>query len=108
MLARCCAHWLPLAGLTLLAIGAAPFATGQQPVQVQPAAMPQAPAPLPPPGLPAPPPVPQGLPPRGPGEELPERGPEILTLPDLEQMALGSNPSLARAQALVAAARGNW
>jgi len=33
---------------------------------------------------------------------------EILTLGDLEQIALMNNPSLTRAQALVAAARGNW
>lgn len=31
-----------------------------------------------------------------------------LTLEDLEQMALGGNPSIARAQALVSAAHGNW
>jgi cobalt-zinc-cadmium efflux system outer membrane protein len=31
-----------------------------------------------------------------------------LTLTDLEQMALSSNPSVARASALVGAARGNW
>jgi len=58
---------------------------------------------------PAPPqPPPEGLPPRGPGEELPRLSPEGLTLADLEYMALGSNPSLARAQAEVAAARGHW
>jgi cobalt-zinc-cadmium efflux system outer membrane protein len=33
---------------------------------------------------------------------------EYLTLADLEQMALTSNPSLGRAQALVSAAQGNW
>jgi cobalt-zinc-cadmium efflux system outer membrane protein len=32
----------------------------------------------------------------------------VLTLADLEQMALSSNPSLGRAQAAVASARGNW
>jgi cobalt-zinc-cadmium efflux system outer membrane protein len=32
----------------------------------------------------------------------------VLTLADLEQIAVANNPSLARAQALVAAARGNW
>jgi cobalt-zinc-cadmium efflux system outer membrane protein len=33
---------------------------------------------------------------------------KVLTLTDLEQMALSSNPSVARASALVGAARGNW
>ncbi len=46
--------------------------------------------------LPTPPPQP--LPPCDPG----------LTLPQLEQMALASNPSIARAAAMVGAARGNW
>jgi outer membrane protein, heavy metal efflux system len=32
----------------------------------------------------------------------------VLTLEDLEQLALINNPSLARAQAMVAAAQGNW
>jgi cobalt-zinc-cadmium efflux system outer membrane protein len=33
---------------------------------------------------------------------------EVLRLEDLEQIALINNPSLARAQALIASARGNW
>jgi outer membrane protein, heavy metal efflux system len=33
---------------------------------------------------------------------------KLLSLADLEQMALASNPSVARASALVGAARGNW
>lgn len=35
-------------------------------------------------------------------------GTPVLTLPELEQIALANNPSLARAAALVEAARGNW
>lgn len=38
----------------------------------------------------------------------PAAGTPVLTLSDLEQMALANNPSLARAAALVEAARGNW
>lgn len=81
---------------------AAPQALPQpvQPQLVQPELAPQS--------LVPPQPIPDGLPPRGPGEELPRSTPEGLTVEDLEHMALGSNPSLARAQAMVAAARGNW
>ena len=88
-----------------------------QPVTVQPIALTQTsvvpapalaqPIPTTQPSLP-PQPLPEGLPPRGPGEELPRLSPDGLTLNDLEYMALGSNPSLARAQAAVAAARGYW
>lgn len=38
----------------------------------------------------------------------PADAPPLLTLEDLEQIALQSNPSLGRAAALVGAARGNW
>src|SRR5207244_6324357 len=38
----------------------------------------------------------------------PPPGTAVLTLPVLEQWALQNNPSLARFQAMVAAARGNW
>jgi len=42
-------------------------------------------------------------------ETVPPGEPEkMLSLADLEQMALASNPSVARASALVGAARGNW
>jgi len=88
-----------------------------QPVTVQPIALTQTsvvpapalaqPIPTTQPALP-PQPLPKGLPPRGPGEELPRLSPDGLTLNDLEYMALGSNPSLARAQSAVAAARGYW
>ena len=47
---------------------------------------------------------PEPLPP-GTSPEVDRRG---LTLTDLEQMALANNPSIARAEALVSAARGNW
>jgi cobalt-zinc-cadmium efflux system outer membrane protein len=48
-----------------------------------------------------------------PPEPLPAAQPAVepargLTLADLEQMALAGNPSIARAAALVSAARGNW
>jgi cobalt-zinc-cadmium efflux system outer membrane protein len=38
----------------------------------------------------------------------PPPGVEVLRLEDLEQIALINNPSLGRAQALIASARGNW
>jgi cobalt-zinc-cadmium efflux system outer membrane protein len=65
------------------------YAHGQQPVVN---AAPQ------PPVLPTP--EPETVPP-GEAEKM-------LSLADLEQMALASNPSVARASALVGAARGNW
>src|SRR5207244_2972916 len=42
-----------------------------------------------------------------PGEAIPAPEPER-TLDEFERMALASNPSIARAQAMVNAARGNW
>ncbi len=65
----------------------------QQPVVIQPAGLHQPEPPGPPP-------------PRG--EELPQPLPDGLSLADLEHIALAGNPSLGRARALVAAARGNW
>lgn len=45
----------------------------------------------------------------GPIEPIePAEAPRALTLEELEQMALAANPSIARAQAEVTAARGNW
>lgn len=41
-------------------------------------------------------------------ESLPAVQPIAMTLLDLENLALGNNPSIGRAQAMVAAARGNW
>lgn len=43
-----------------------------------------------------------------PASPEPPPGVDVLTLSDLEQIALVNNPSLGRAGALVAAARGNW
>lgn len=40
--------------------------------------------------------------------KLPSAGSGTMSLADFEQMALSSNPSIARASALVEAARGNW
>jgi cobalt-zinc-cadmium efflux system outer membrane protein len=48
--------------------------------------------------------VPLNLPPTA----EPPPGVEVLTLSDLEQLALLNNPSIGRAQAMVAAAQGNW
>jgi len=50
------------------------------------------------------PPTPLAMPP----QPEPPPGVDIMTLEDLEQIALINNPSLARAGAMVAAARGNW
>lgn len=41
-------------------------------------------------------------------EALPAVAPIAMTLADLENLALGTNPSIGRAQAMVSAARGNW
>jgi hypothetical protein len=108
---------LRLAGLVLATAGGCASTKVAQPLAVQPIgltqtsivpaqALPQLPQSSQPPT--ALQPLPDGLPPRAPGEELPRATPDGLTLEDLEQMALGSNPSLARMQALVAAQRGNW
>src|SRR5262245_38860574 len=67
-----------------------PAAQGQQ-LAPQPPAAPPLSTPLTLPQAPEPPP-----------------GAEVLRLEDLEQISLENNPSLARAQALVAAAQGNW
>jgi cobalt-zinc-cadmium efflux system outer membrane protein len=85
--AACCALGLILSISPLAELHA------QQPVTVRLAATSQPGEPLPAPG------PPQVLP-------APEAG--SLTLVDLEQIALANNPSLGRAAALVAAARGNW
>lgn len=54
----------------------------------------------------------QSTEPVSPGEARPEprvaEGTPVLTLADVEQIALANNPSLARAAALVESARGNW
>ena len=82
------------ASLALLATGwllCARPASSQQPVMVKQAAATRQPlVPLPPPELIAPPPPRPGL-----------------ALADLEHIALSSNPSIARAGALVGAAQGN-
>ncbi len=120
---------------TLLAICSAAFVAAQQPVQVRQAGLAQLPEPIPQPARqsnqpPAPqalalppgnsssgnqPPGPQPLEPLGaptpltiPSQPEPPPGVEVLRLEDLEQIALINNPSLARAQALIASARGNW
>ena len=51
-------------------------------------------------------PILQPLPP--PDEDVSAALVSLLTLPEAEALALANNPSLARARALVAAARGNW
>jgi len=96
----------------------ATLAVAQQPVIVRQAAMTQPQFAQQPERLPAPPdepslaqpPGPQGAgtPLRLPEPQEPPPGSEVLTLEDLEQIALMNNPSLGRAQALVAAAQGNW
>lgn len=87
-------HWsLAVSALLALAPGVATCLWAQQPVTIAPVAMVQAVEPLPPTvGLASPTPGPA----------------QALSLPDLEQIALSNNPSLARAGALVGAARGNW
>src|SRR5215212_5161862 len=91
----------PLASLALALTCGCAAPQVAQPVTVRPISLSQ-PSLAPPqalaPALPQPSqPLHEGLPPRGPGEELPRSTPDGLTLNDLEQMALGSNPSLARA-----------
>src|SRR5207244_6377274 len=88
---------------------------GQQPGAVRPASItqPVEPIPLPPSRAePLGPPTLGAAPGLGaqltlPAPQQPPPDSEILTLGDLEQIALMNNPSLTRAQALVAAARGN-
>src|SRR4051812_2410565 len=92
----------------------------QQPTQVRQATLWQAEA-IPQPALPADQPATPAPPNNQPPEQLggptpltmqaqpePPPGVDVMTLEDLEQIALINNPSLARAQALVASARGNW
>src|SRR5258707_464774 len=96
----------------------ASFLGCQQPVLVRQAALTQQPEPIPqptpsaqPPATPAlaapatdqPPPEPLiGTTPLGaPSQPEPPPGTEVLTLEDLEQVALMNNPSLGRAQALI-------
>ncbi|HEY2414139.1 MAG TPA: TolC family protein [Pirellulaceae bacterium] len=107
-------------------LAAAPL-RAQQPITIQPASLVQpqqplqppqpVPEPLSPPAAIAP--VPQasgdGNPPGGfrtplalPNTPEPPPGVTVLTLEDVEQIALINNPVISRAQALVASARGNW
>jgi cobalt-zinc-cadmium efflux system outer membrane protein len=94
-----------------------PFASAQQPVRVLQASISQPPETLSPlaPSAASAPPGEQPVEPARPQPladsqtiRLPPPSGEVLTLPDLEQTALVNNPALARAQALVASARGNW
>ena len=88
-------HWrriaIAMAGacIALAEFGSGQFAQGQQPVVI---AAPQ-------------PPI---LPPMEPEIFPPDKAESVLSLPDLEKMALASNPSVARASAMVGAARGHW
>src|SRR5262245_3707417 len=112
------ARWLRIALTTVVL---ACYAGCQQPVQVrqagllQPELIPQPASPGSQPATPALAPTPQTVEPLGPPTPLtmpaqPEPPPDVvvLRLEDLEQIALMNNPSLDRAQALVASARGNW
>src|SRR5207302_7625748 len=73
----------------------------------QPDILPAPTAPGPPAAMPAQAvPAPAGQPANN--QPQPPPGVEVLTLPVLEQWALQNNPSLARFQAMVGAARGNW
>jgi cobalt-zinc-cadmium efflux system outer membrane protein len=113
-----------MAAMCLLA--AAPL-RAQQPTMIQQAALIQPQQPLRPPQpmpetlsapatiAPAPPGGGEGNPPGGfrtpltlPNISEPPPGVTVLTLEDLEQIALINNPTIGRAQALVASARGNW
>src|SRR4051812_25546654 len=85
----------------------------QQPVTVRPASLAQQPETIPPPY----PPLHQASPERAdqmrvpltlPTTPEPPPAAEVLTLSDLEQLALLNNPSIGRAQAMVVAAQGNW
>src|SRR5262245_40324507 len=121
---RARAHWLRIALTTLVlaCYGGAP-AWCQQPVQVrqagllQPELIPQPTLPGGQPATPAPALRPDGQQPEPLGTQTPltipaqpEPPPDVmvLRLEDLEQIALINNPSLGRAQALVASAQGNW
>jgi outer membrane protein, heavy metal efflux system len=98
------------------------MALAQQPVTIRQASMAQQPEAAPAPGyqrlpLAAPgvgPAEPEPVPPAAgslpamPAAPHPPPEAETLTLEDIEQIALINNPSLFRAQALVAAAQGNW
>lgn len=87
--ASSCAASLALAALAVFALPH--VSRAQHPVRLQPASLQPAHEPLP---LPAPPPA--------------EPLAHVLTLADMEHLALLNNPSLGRSAALVAAARGNW
>jgi cobalt-zinc-cadmium efflux system outer membrane protein len=105
-----------------IGLALAATAIAQQPVMVRPASLAQQPEGIPAatrPGSPLATPAPgpatnealpgmQGLPLRLPAAPEPPPGATVLTLPDLEQIALNNNPSLVRAQAMIAARRGNW
>jgi outer membrane protein, heavy metal efflux system len=83
-----------------VAFAAASSASGQQPVIVRPAMLTQTEVRSPAENLP-----PAGVQPPAPPAAA---GALVLTLADLEQIALQTNPSIARQAALVGAARGNW
>jgi cobalt-zinc-cadmium efflux system outer membrane protein len=90
----------------------------QQPITVLPVSQPRQPETVPAPGNPLATPTPaapgsvtpgsQRLPLTFPAATEPPPGVDVLAVEDLEQIALINNPSLARAGAVVAAARGNW
>jgi cobalt-zinc-cadmium efflux system outer membrane protein len=80
----------------------------QQPEAIPPPATPGAPLATPAPSNDDQPQIGQPTPLTVPAAPQPPPDAEVLTLEDLEQIALMNNPAFGRAQALVAAARGNW
>jgi outer membrane protein, heavy metal efflux system len=92
--------YLSAAILIGLSLGVcAPAVLAQQPLTVRPASISQLPEALP---------APQAMPAPGSQAAPADLRANALTLVDLEQIALANNPSLGRAAAMVAAARGNW
>jgi len=111
--------WVRCLFLVLAALGgglvlAADMELPPRPIPVEDAggigAEPAAPAPFPPKPLFPPPLVESEIPAPGPVDEVPlkEALPGILTLDDLEQMALESNPTLAQARMALRAAQGGY
>jgi cobalt-zinc-cadmium efflux system outer membrane protein len=97
---------IPASAQTTISSPQEPAARGEPPVDPSRGAAPQSKA-TPPAGEGQP--SEKSSPGATPPEQVrPREGTPILTLSDLEQMALANNPSLARAAALVEAARGNW
>jgi cobalt-zinc-cadmium efflux system outer membrane protein len=109
-----------LAAACGLAINPLATAVAQQPVVVRQASLAQQPEAIPPPAAPGgqlapsaspypaqnPPPGAMGAPLTIPAQPQPPDGVAVLTLADLEQLALGNNPSLGVAQSRIAVARG--